>query len=177
VNDIDQVTKPECDVHFNGTVGLYNKYYVRHQFNVSAPFDFRVFAVPRFELFSSASGVYHKLSDHFVSLPEVMTPSASWIRDKVLKLLSRTGKKQRTKKCIWLSVPRAVWRLLWRHVHNIVPITGHPVVSDKRLIPMKKCMLKLNSDTIVDVSTSVFDYRLSHAAQRSLRFGVCIFIH
>jgi hypothetical protein len=38
VNDIAEVTKPECDVHFNDNVGLYNKYYVRHQVNVSAPF-------------------------------------------------------------------------------------------------------------------------------------------
>jgi hypothetical protein len=152
VNDISEVTKPEGDVHFNDTVGLYNKYYVRHQVNVSAQFDCRLHAVPRAGLFSSLSKVYHKLSDHFVSLPEAMTTSASQIRDKVRKLISRAGEKQRTTNCIWLSVPRAVWRLLWRHVHNVQPITGHPVVSNKRLISMKKCMLKLNSDSIVDVS-------------------------
>jgi hypothetical protein len=60
VNDNDEVKKPECDVHLNDTVGIYNKYYVRHQVNVSAPFDCRVGAVPRAELFSSSSEVYHK---------------------------------------------------------------------------------------------------------------------
>jgi hypothetical protein len=68
-------------------------------------------------------------------------------------------RKSATTNCIWLSVPRAVWYLLWRHVHNVAPVTGHPVVSDTRLLPMKKSMLKLNSDNIVDVRTSVFDYR------------------
>jgi hypothetical protein len=158
VNDTDEAAKPECGVHFDDSVRLYNKYYVRHQVNVSAPFDCRVRVVPHADLSSSSSEVYHKLSDHFVSFPEAMTTSASQIRDKVLKLLSLTGEKQRTTNCIWLSVPRAVWRLLWRHVHNAAPIAGHQVVSDKRMLPMKKCMLKLNSDNIVDVSTSVFDY-------------------
>jgi hypothetical protein len=140
---------------------------MRHRVNVSAPFDCRVRAVPRAELYSSSSEVYHKFSDHFVSLPEAMTTSSSQIRDKVLKLLSCTGKNQRTKNCIWLSVPLAVWRLLWIHVHNVAPITGHPVVSDKRLLPMKKCMLKLNSDNIVAVSTSVFYYKgVEHGAEK-----------
>jgi hypothetical protein len=83
VKDTAEVTKPECDVHSNDTVGLYNKFYVRHQVNVAAPFDCRVRAVSRATLFSSSSEVYHKLSDHFVSLPEAMTMSASKMRDKV----------------------------------------------------------------------------------------------
>jgi hypothetical protein len=157
VNDLSEVTKPECDVHFNDNVGVYNKYYVRHQISVSVPFYCHVCAVPHAKPFSSSSEVYHKLSYHFVSLPEAMKMSASQIRDKVLKLLSHTGEKQRKTKWIWMSVPCTVWRLLSRHVHSVAPITGHPVVPDKRLLHMKKCMLKLNSDNIVDVSTSVFE--------------------
>jgi hypothetical protein len=70
-----------------------------------------------------------------------------------------------------MSVLRAVWRLLWRHVQNVSPITVHPVVSDKRLLPMKKSMLKLNLDNIVDVSTSVFDYRGVERGAEKFKIG------